>query len=135
MTDPSLGPGRREARERAIGLLYEGEARELAAADLLEQQPLLPAEYAVEAFEGVDAARAEIDALIDGHTDDWSVDRLPNVDRAILRLAVWELLAQGDIPAAVIIDEAVELAKEYSTERSSSFVNGVLDSIARSVRD
>ena len=61
-------------------------------------------------------------------------DRLPNVDRAILRLAIWELVAQPDVPAAVVMDEAVELAKEYSTERSSSFVNGVLDSVARQVR-
>ena len=60
--------------------------------------------------------------------------RLPNVDRAILRLAVWELIAQPDVPSAVVMDEAVELAKQYSTEKSSSFVNGVLDAIARQVR-
>jgi len=130
----SLGPGRHEARERAIGLLYEREARELRAAELLAQLPLTPNAYAVAAIEGIEDDQSEIDALIDEHADGWSVDRLPNVDRAILRLAVWELLSQPEVPPAVVIDEAIELAKEYSTERSASFVNGVLDSIARSAR-
>jgi len=134
MADPSVGPGRHEARERAIELLYESEARELSTVDLLDQLPLTPNVYAVSAVEGVDGARPQIDALIDEHTEGWSVERLPNVDRAILRLAIWELLAQPDVPSAVVIDEAVELAKEYSTERSSSFVNGVLDAVARTVR-
>jgi N utilization substance protein B len=130
----SLGPGRREARERAIGLLYESEARELTVEVLLEEQPLTPANYVVAVLEGVESRRDEIDALINSHAEGWTVDRLPNVDRAILRLAIWELVAQLDVPAAVVMDEAVELAKEYSTERSSSFVNGVLDSVARQVR-
>ena len=72
--------------------------------------------------------------MIDEYAQGWTVDRLPNVDRAILRVAVWELIAQPDVPPAVVMDEAVELAKEYSTEKSSSFVNGVLDSIANQVR-
>ena len=130
----SVGPGRHEARERAIGLLYEREARELDAADLLAQLPLTPNPYAVAALEGVEVDRDEIDGLINEHADGWSVERLPNVDRAILRLAVWELLRQSEVPPAVVIDEAIELAKDYSTERSASFVNGVLDAIARSVR-
>ena len=133
-SEVSLGPGRHEARERAVGLLYESEARELNAAELLEALPLEPAPYAVLAIEGIEAARPQIDALIDDHCEGWTVERLPNVDRAILRLGVWELLAQAEVPAAVVIDEAVELAKEYSTERSSSFVNGVLDAIATTVR-
>lgn len=130
----SVGPGRHEARERALGLLYESEARDLSAAELLDQLPLTPNTYAVTAIEGIETARSEIDVLINEHAEGWSVERLPNVDRAILRLAVWELLHQPDVPPAVVMDEAVELAKEYSTERSSSFVNGVLDAIARSVR-
>lgn len=131
----SLGPGRREARERALGLLYESEARELTAAELLEGLPLAPNAYAVAAIEGIEAALREIDGLIDEHAEGWTVERLPNVDRAILRLAIWELVAQPEVPAAVVIDEAVELAKEYSTERSSSFVNGVLDTVAHRVRE
>lgn len=130
----SLGPGRHEARERALELLYEIEVRELAAADLFDELPLPPNEYAVAAVVGVETKRVEIDQLIDDHAQGWTVDRLPNVDRAILRLAIWELVAQPDVPSAVVIDEAIELAKEYSTEKSSSFVNGVLDAIARRVR-
>ena len=130
----SLGPGRREARERAIELLYEAEARDMLAEDLLADLPLSPNEYSVAALEGVQARRVEIDQLINDHAEGWTVDRLPNVDRAILRLAVWELIDQPDVPPAVIMDEAVELAKEYSTEKSSGFVNGVLDAIARKVR-
>ena len=130
----SIGPGRHEARERALELLYEREARELGASELLEQLPLAPNPYVVEAIEGIEETAGVIDELIDDHADGWTVERLPNVDRAILRLAVWELTAQPDVPAPVVIDEAVELAKAYSTERSSSFVNGVLDAIARDVR-
>ncbi|MCL4118577.1 UNVERIFIED_CONTAM: hypothetical protein GTU68_046285, partial [Idotea baltica] len=130
----SLGPGRREARERALELLYESEARDLDAEQLLSGLPLSPNEYAIAALEGVEARRPEIDTLINDHAQGWTLDRLPNVDRAILRLAIWELVAQPDVPSAVIMDEAVELAKEYSTEKSSSFVNGVLDAVARKVR-
>lgn len=132
--EASQGPGRHEARERAIGLLYELELREMPVALLLEGLPVPPVAYAVTALEGVESSRPEIDPLIENHADGWSVDRLPAVDRAILRLAVWELISQPDIPAAVVIDEAIELAKEYSTERSSGFVNGVLDAVARTVR-
>lgn len=130
----SPGPGRHEARERALGLLYECEARELTSAELLEQLPIAPNAYACAAVRGIEARLDEIDSLIGEYADGWTVDRLPNVDRAILRLAIWELIDQPDIPAAVVINEAIELAKEYSTERSSSFVNGVLDSIAHQVR-
>jgi len=133
-TEASVGPGRHEARERAIGLLYEAELRELSAEDLLADLPLPPVTYAVSALEGVEARLTEIDELVNEYADGWTVNRLPSVDRAILRLAVWELLDRADVPAAVVMDEAVELAKEYSTERSAGFVNGVLDAVARSVR-
>lgn len=132
--EASLGPGRHEARERAIGLLYELEVRELSVAALLEGLPVPPVAYAVAAVHGVHDGRDEFDALIEDHAEGWSVDRLPAVDRAILRVAVWELVTQPDVPAAVVLDEAIELAKEYSTERSSGFVNGVLDTIAHTVR-
>lgn len=116
-------------------MLYESEVRELAASDLLAQLPLRPDPYAVSAVEGVEADRVVIDELIDDHSIGWSVDRLPNVDRAILRLAVWELRSQPDVPSAVVIDEAVELAKDYSTEQSPGFVNGVLDAIATTLAE
>jgi N utilization substance protein B len=74
----------------------------------------------------------EIDELITSHSRDWRLERMPAVDRALLRMATWELLFNEEIPAAVAIDEAVELAKELSTEESGSFVHGVLARIARS---
>lgn len=134
MTAEPTGPGRREARERALGLLYECETKGIAGPALLESLPLRPDVYAVAALVGIEESRDDIDALIQAHTTEWNLDRLPRVDRAILRLAVWELSSRPDVPTAVVIDEAVELAKDYSTERSSGFVNGVLDAVASEVR-
>ena len=71
---------------------------------------------------------------MDGASVGWEIDRMPVVDRTILRLATWELLSRPDVPVAVVIDEAVELAKQYSTEQSGGFVNGVLGTIATEVR-
>lgn len=86
--------------------------------------------YAREIVDGVTDHREEIDELISSYAQGWTIDRMPNVDRAVLRLASWELLHNPEIPAAVAIDEAVELAKHYSTEDSARFVNGVLGKIA-----
>lgn len=87
--------------------------------------------YAREIVDGVDDHRDEIDELIASYAQGWTIDRMPNVDRAVLRLASWELLHNPEVPQAVAIDEAVELAKEYSTDDSSRFVNGVLGKIAQ----
>lgn len=83
-------------------------------------------EYAVELVEGVDAHRAEIDKLIGAAARGWTVDRMPVVDRNVLRIGAYELLWRDDVPDKVAIDEAVELAKALSTEESPAFVNGVL---------
>ncbi len=74
--------------------------------------------------------REEIDELIASYAQGWTIERMPNVDRAILRIASWEMLHNPEVPAAVAINEAVALAKEYSTDDSSRFVNGVLGKIA-----
>lgn len=87
--------------------------------------------YAREIVDGVADHRDEIDELIASYAQGWTIDRMPNVDRAVLRLASWELLHNAEVPAAVAIDEAVELAKEYSTDDSARFVNGVLGKIAQ----
>jgi len=128
------GGPRREARERALGLLYEAEAKSLSPASLLEELPVAPDPYAAEIVRGVGARAAEIDALIGRHAVEWSVARMPAVDRALLRMAVFELLARADVPTAVVVNEAVELAKQYSTEDSGRFVNGVLGAVAAEVR-
>ncbi|MCE2524955.1 MAG: transcription antitermination factor NusB [Acidimicrobiia bacterium] len=136
--DPDATPGARSdarrARERALGLLYEAEAREVGILDLLSCQDLPPAPLAVEMIEGVATHAAAIDALLEEVAVDWSVPRMAPVDRAILRLAVYELAHRGQVPAAVVLNEAVELANLYSTASSGRFVNGVLATIARRVR-
>lgn len=86
--------------------------------------------YAREIVDGVSDHREEIDELIASYAQGWAIDRMPNVDRALLRLSAWEILHNDEVPAAVAIDEAVELAKEYSTDDSGRFVNGVLGRIA-----
>lgn len=86
--------------------------------------------YAREIVDGVSDHREEIDELIASYAQGWTIDRMPNVDRALLRLSAWEILHNDEVPAAVAIDEAVELAKEYSTDDSGRFVNGVLGRIA-----
>jgi N utilization substance protein B len=86
--------------------------------------------YAKQIVVGVTAEFAEIDDRIEGLSHKWSVDRMPAVDRAILRVAVWELLYNDEVPDPVAIKEAVDLAIEYSTEESGSFVNGLLRAIS-----
>ena len=135
MNDAPVGPGRHEARERAIELLYEADTRSAKPDEILEALPLEPDPYAAAAFTGVSEAQIRIDEVIEEFSTGWSVHRMPLVDRAILRLAVWELLDRPDVPTAVVLNEAVELAKDYSTERSPAFINGVLDAVAANVRD
>ncbi len=86
--------------------------------------------YAREIVDGVNDHREEIDELIASYAQGWTIERMPNVDRALLRIASWEMLHNPEVPAAVAINEAVALAKEYSTDDSSRFVNGVLGKIA-----
>ncbi len=129
-------PGtRREARERALALLYEAESKQEAPGSVLAELPVAPEAFVVELVRGVEAEEPRIDALISGHAIGWTIDRMPVVDRVLLRMATYELLARPDVPTGVVISEAVELAKEYSTEESGRFVNGVLATIAGVVRN
>lgn len=136
--DPDATPGARSeargARERALGLLYEAEAREIDVLDLLSGQDLPPTPLTAELIEGVAGHRSAIDGLLEAVAVDWSVPRMAPVDRAILRLAVYELAHRREVPTAVILNEAVELAQLYSTAASGRFVNGILATIARHVR-
>jgi len=130
---PAAG-ARRRGRERALGLLYEAESKGETAAEILEGLPIVPERYAMELFEGVMANERRIDELVGEKARSWSVNRMPVIDRQLLRLATFELMCRPDIPYAVVIDEAVELAKEYSTEDSSRFVNGILSALGRELR-
>jgi transcription antitermination protein NusB len=125
---------RREARERALSLLYEADAKDISVSTLLADLPLQADDFAVDLVTGVERQKDSIDGLIERFARDWSIDRMPVVDRTVLRLAIYELLDRPDIPTAAILSEAVELAKQYSTEDSGRFVNGVLASVATEVR-
>lgn len=124
---------RREARERALLLAYEREQRGVTTAELLTaQQGLDP--YARRLVEGTDTHADEIDECIDRWSTHWSIDRMPVVDRTLLRLATYELVHELDTPTGVVLSEAVELAQQYSTKDSGRFVNGLLARIAGVVR-
>ena len=124
---------RSKARKRAVDVLYEADLRGSDPLSLLRERvadanPPVP-DHAVRLVEGAVEHRARIDELIDRHARGWSLERLPDVDRAILRMAVFELLWAEDVPDAVVIDEAVELARMLSTDDSPAYVNGVLGAI------
>jgi transcription antitermination protein NusB len=130
--------GRHQARKRAVDLLFEAEARGLSPGELVDIRtalaeakpdvaPLNP--YTETVARGVGEHRAHIDDLISSHLQGWTLDRLPAVDRAILRVSVWELLYADDVPEPVAVDEAVELAKGLSTDDSPGFINGVLGQV------
>ena len=127
---------RSKARKRAVDVLYESDARAIepavALADRLALADPPVNDFTVELVEGVQANLERIDEILADYSEGWTVQRMPGVDRAVLRLGVYELLWRADVPDAVVIDEAVELAKSLSTDESPRFVNGVL---ARVLRD
>lgn len=125
---------RHAARERALELLYEAEQKGLSVESLLSELPVEPDQHTLDLVVGVAEHQAEIDDLIRRFARNWALERMPMLDRAILRLATFELAHRADVPTAVVIDEAVELAKAFSTDDSGRFVNGVLSAVAREVR-
>ncbi|HUR78237.1 MAG TPA: transcription antitermination factor NusB [Acidimicrobiales bacterium] len=125
---------RRMARERALELLYEADAKDASIQDVLATLAIEPDAYAVDCVTGVTEHATRIDKLIAQLAPEWPLQRMPVVDRSVLRLGVYELSQRPDVPTAVILDEAVELAKRYSTEESGRFVNGVLAAAARELR-
>jgi N utilization substance protein B len=126
---------RREARERAVSLLYEAETKGVAPCAVLTELPLPAEPFTAELVTGVDTHLDEVDDLLRAHAVDWRLERMPALDRAVLRLATFELVHRPDIPVGAVISEAVELAKRYSTDESGRFVNGMLSAIAAKVRD
>lgn len=129
-----MGGSRHGERQRAVALLYEADLRGDDATDVLARSAESddpPAEFTVELVTGVAGARGDLDRLIEAYARGWTIDRMPIVDRNLLRVGLWELIG-SDVPVAVVIDEAVELANELSTPDSGRFINGVLAQIARS---
>jgi N utilization substance protein B len=126
---------RSKARKRAVDLLYEADLRgddpvsTLAERIALADPPIN--DYTIDLVEGVTAQRAEIDKLLTDYSEGWTLARMPGVDRAILRVGLFELLWADGVPDAVAIDEAVELAKALSTDESPKFINGILGRVLR----
>jgi N utilization substance protein B len=132
---------RRSGREAALQMLFQLEASGASAEQTIEYFWRASAEadfepdpegrsYADVIVRGVEGALDDVDKRITKASQNWRLERMGRVDRNLLRMGTWELMAQRDVPRAVVIDEAVELAKSYGTEDSSGFVNGVLDRIA-----
>ncbi len=127
-------PTRREARERALSLAYECEQRDVVIDRVLSELPLAPDPYATRLVQGAEAHHDEIDALLRKYSEHWALERMPVIDRALLRIGVYELAYVPEVPTAAVITEAVELAKQYSTKDSGRFVNALLSRIAEEVR-
>ncbi|MDQ4011389.1 MAG: transcription antitermination factor NusB [Actinomycetota bacterium] len=130
---------RSKARKRAVDILFESDLRGLDPLALLAERvgaPGLPpvSDYAVSLVNGVVAHQEDIDRMLAEQARGWTVERMPAVDRAVLRLGVFELLFSDEVDDAVAIDEAIELAKSLSTDDSPRFVNGVLGTLARQAR-
>jgi len=126
---------RSKARKRALDLVFAAEARGRAPGEFLDEQ-LVSGErpsndYTVELVKGVDARLPRIDELITTYAEGWTLERMPAVDRNVLRLGIYELLWVDDVPDPVAISEALALVRELSTDESPAFVNGVLGHIAR----
>ena len=126
---------RRTARECALQMLYQHDVGKQAPETILDsfwemnEQPEKVRAFATELVRGTISRIKEIDRLIQGHTKNWRLSRMAAVDRNVLRLAVFELLSDAKTPDTVVINEALEIAKKFSTNESAQFVNGVLDSI------
>jgi N utilization substance protein B len=126
---------RSKARKRALDVLFESEARGVPAEEVLQERVVAgdpPVnEYTVDLVRGVTEHSARIDELLSSYSQGWSLQRMPAVDRNVLRLGIYEVLYVDDVPDAVAVSEALNLVRELSTDESPTFVNGVLGNILR----
>lgn len=129
---------RAKARKRAVDAVFAADLRKISPLSLLNDVADLAADrqnqeiifgYARQIVQGIVDQHDEIDDLLETYSQDWALDRMPNLDRAILRVAVWEIIYNSEVPDAVAVNEAVEMAKELSTDDSGSFINGLLSRI------
>ena len=130
---------RRKARRRALDILFSADVADVDLADALvaateqaahDPQRATSWDYARQIVSGVIDHREEIDRVLSGTSTTWPLDRMPSVDRSLLRLGAWEILHNPEVPTAVVISEAVDMASELSTEASGGFVHGILAAIA-----
>lgn len=123
-----------DARERACLLLFEMDAKNQSVSDVLMGLEVEPEKYALALLEDYEASLDKIETLISENTKGWKTDRLPGFDRAVLRMAVTELVRSAETPVGTVISESVLLSEKYSTPESPKFINGVLATIAHKVR-
>ncbi|WP_420178200.1 transcription antitermination factor NusB [Paenarthrobacter sp. TA1.8] len=121
---------RGKARSRALEVLFEAEQRSVSAFDAMtarrEKTDLVINPYTVEIVEGVVSMQGTIDEFLETYAQGWTLERMPSVDRIILRIGAWELLYNDEVPDGVAVSEAVALAKTMSTDESPAFINGLL---------
>lgn len=125
---------RSDSRERALNLLYEARSKGVPVAEVIDALVIRPDDLAERLARGSDDCAVRADELIAAKARGWTLARMPVIDLAVMRMATFELLERPEVPTAVVLDEAVELAKRYSTDDSGRFVNGVLAAIAAEVR-
>ncbi len=130
-----LGQNRHRARERALEILYESTIKERPVAIVLTELSTRPDAYVVALLTSAADHQSQANELMSELSIDWPLERIALVDRLIMTLAIGEMLMENGPPVAVILDEAVEMAKIFSTDGSSSFVNGVLSSVAQRLLD
>ena len=125
---------RSDARERALNVLFEADVRGNEPSDVVARIQVPLDDLTTLLIDGVARQRAKIDSIITSHSHSWTLDRMATTDRNVLRIGTFELVSRSDVPTAVILSEAVGLAKRYGTDDSGRFVNGVLSAISRTVR-
>ncbi len=127
--------GRRHARERALELMYEAEMKSISPDAVLDLQSIVPDDYTVQIMHGIEEHQDWIDTQISTYSYKWDIERLAVVDKQLLRIALYEIYFADEIPTAVAIDEAIELAKQFSTEDSPKYINGILGNIVNEKDD
>jgi N utilization substance protein B len=128
------GDARSDARERSMILLYEAASKSLPVSEVVDAQVVEPDPLTRLLVLGVDQHRERLDAEIAAHAKGWTLARMPLIDLTVMRIAGFELLGRPEVPVAVVLDEAVELAKRFSTDDSGRFVNGVLSALVPVLR-
>jgi N utilization substance protein B len=126
---------RSKARKRALDTIFEADLKGISipATNNNDETDQEVANYSLDLVKGIKENQTQIDEMISNSLKDWSFDRIPRVDRNILRIAVYELLFQKDVPTNVVISEAVNLAESLSTSESSAFINGTLGTISKKI--
>jgi N utilization substance protein B len=129
-----LSISRREDRESALAFLYEADMTGDDIDDVIARRFADDEEYGTQLVLGIAETCDDLDERVNAVADDWAIDRMAGIDRAILRMGVWELLHSASVPVSAVVSEAVALANQYSTEKSAPFINGILVKIASGVR-